>query len=48
MLLKYKKVSHLALGEHVLVMLGHLDVGVPIGPHILGDPARPGAQLAEV
>ena len=28
-------------------MLGHLGAGVPIGPRVLGDPARLGAQLAE-
>ena len=27
-------------------MLGHLGAGVPIGSHVLGDPARLGAQLA--
>ena len=27
-------------------MLGHLCAGIPIGLHVLGDPARLGAQLA--
>ena len=27
-------------------MLGHLGAAVPIGPRVLGDPARLGAQLA--